>query len=304
MHTTTLVRRTFLTGIVATASIPFTRSYFQRPDVKTRFNPHLTAAAESIEAAIEPSIAALREFFQKARSGVPRFTDSARGWISTGKLAWDALPFTSNTRHKDYLRKEFERHIFRASELQSAIQRCLNRFQQAIVSAESQMLVSLNADSPDLPGSRPKKQFDRSALERECQAIIRRSQAATQGAVVDGIAQLFVAEITRRVLTQVVASLSKSAGLYLVGVAAAPETLGASFVAAFVIDCLVGWIWNWYADPRGNLIKELNRQLDAIETVLLDGTDGQNGLKSEMHEYARERRRVREEAVHNLTGGS
>jgi hypothetical protein len=126
----------------------------------------------------------------------------------------------------------------------------------------------------------------------------------TQSAIVDGITLALVAGITQRVLRKVAVSLTRSAGLYLVGAAVAPETFGASIVAAIVIDCLIGWIWNWLADPRGNLIIELNRQLASIEAVLLNGTDGQDGLKSEMQKYARERRRVRDEAVHNLINES
>ena len=299
MHVTTLARRTFLTGVVASAGVPLTWKYFQQPKAVAISGPHLIIAAVTIEAAIEPSIVPLQELFKKAQSGVPRFTDSARGWISTGKLAWDALPFTANTRHKEYLRNEFEWHVFRATDLQSTIEKCLNRFEQAIVSAESEMLVGLNADSPDFPGC-PKKQLDQSTLEHECKTIISRSQSATQSAVVDGVAQTIVAGITQRVLSQVAALLARTLGIYSIGAAVAPETLGASIVAAIVIDALIGWIWDWYADPRGNLIHELNRQIASIEAVLLDGTDGQGGLKSEMLNYAKERQSVREEAVRNL----
>ena len=303
MNATTLARRTILTGVVASAGVLSTRNYFHRPRVVSISGPHLIDAAETIEEAIEPSIVPLLDFFKEAQSGIPQFTDSARGWISTGKLAWDALPFTANTRHKEYLRNEFERHVFRATDLQSTIEKCLNRFEQAIVSAESEMLVGLNADSPDLQG-RPKKPLDQVALNRECQAIISRSETATQEAVLDGVSQSIIASITQRVLAQVAASLARSLGLYWIASMLAPETLGASIVAAIVIDSLVGWIWNWYADPRGNLIDELNRQLAFIEAVLLDGTDGKGGLKSEMLKYAMERRSVRDEAVRNLLNES
>lgn len=299
MHVTTLARRNFLTGVVAWAGVPLIGSCFQRPSAVTNSEPYLAAATGTIEAAIEPSIVPLQDFFKKAQSGVPQFTDSARGWISTGKLAWDALPFTANNRHKDYLRNEFERHVFRAGELQSTIESCLNRFGKAIESAESEMLVGLNADSPNFPG-RPKKQLDQVALSRECQAIISRSETATHEAVVEGVSRTIVAGITQRVLAQVAVSLARSLGVYWIGALAAPETLGASIVAAIVLDCLIGWIWDWYADPRGNLNREIKQQLVSIEAVLLDGINGQGGLKSEMLKYAKERQSVREEAVRNL----
>ena len=302
MNATTLARRTFLTGVVASAGVLSTRNFFARPRVES-ISEHLIDAAETIEKAIEPSLVPLLDFFKKARSGIPKFAESARGWISTGKLAWDALPFTANTRHKEYLRNEFDLHVFRATDLQSTIERCLNRFEQAIVSAESEMLVRLNADSPDLP-SYPKKQIDHVALNRECLAIISRSEKATQESVVKGVSQLIIAEITQRVLTQVTASLARSLGLYGIGSMLAPETFGASIVAAILIDSLIGWIWNWFADPRGNLISELNRKIAFIESVLTEGTDGKGGLKHEMNKYAKERRSIRDQAVRNLLHGS
>jgi hypothetical protein len=59
----------------------------------------------------------------------------------------------------------------------------------------------------------------------------------------------------------------------------APYTFGISIVAGIVLDQIVSWVWDWYADPKGNLSKKLNETLDQMCEGTINGINNEPGLR-------------------------
>lgn len=52
-----------------------------------------------------------------------------------------------------------------------------------------------------------------------------------------------------------------------------------------------------YADPQGELVKELGSHLDRLQRLIVEGDGESLGLRGELEAYARRRARLRAEAL-------
>lgn len=118
----------------------------------------------------------------------------------------------------------------------------------------------------------------------------------------------FASFIAGEVLTRVAVRFAISAGILGPGAAAAPETFGISLAVSLIVDAVVSWIWDWWADPRGKLAHELDNRLDELNRLLVDGSNDVKGLRSQLRDFARERAVLRRQVVLALlqseTGGT
>jgi hypothetical protein len=64
-----------------------------------------------------------------------------------------------------------------------------------------------------------------------------------------------------------------------------------------VIDQFVSWVWDWYADPKGNLANKLNQTLDQMSEAAIEGSDGKPGLRKRLMELNSNRARLRRTAT-------
>jgi hypothetical protein len=99
--------------------------------------------------------------------------------------------------------------------------------------------------------------------------------------------------------------LGVSAGILGTGAASGWATLGIGVVVGLIVDQIVSWVWDWWADPRGNLAAELDKKLDEINRLIVDGSADVQGLRDRLKQFARERAAARRIAVLSLlqTGG-
>jgi len=264
--------------------------------------PHLDRARKQIEGAIDASLAPLRRYFEIARRGVPEFVEATDGWIATGKYLWDVLPGTANVRLKGYLKEEFERLVINPMGLQQGLEASVTAFAKAINSFENQMLVALKEDlesfdNPLLPGL---LNHDLVQQLSACDEIIGRSQMATQDGVILAINQAAISELARVIIGKVFRRMTTSGILYATAATGAPATAGLSLVAAVLIDFMVGWIWDWYADPHGKLEREMYVHLSDLLFELTSGPQGIGGLRDEMLNVAQERATQRQIAITRL----
>jgi hypothetical protein len=102
------------------------------------------------------------------------------------------------------------------------------------------------------------------------------------------------------VLTQVAVRLGVSAGILGAGASTSWATFGAGLVVGLIVDQLVSWIWDWWADPRGSLATELNAKLDSLHALIVDGDAQTPGLRTALGEFARHRAELRRAAVLDL----
>ena len=161
------------------------------------------------------------------------------------------------------------------------------------------MLVELRIDAGDLPASSLLEQDDRqlqASYDSALAKAIEESGAKVQDDVAAGIASTVAGEV----LTQVALRLGVRAGILAAGAASGALTLGVGLVVSVILDQIVSFAWDWFADPKGNLANEINRKLDEMNRLLVDGSTDVKGLRERLRESARERAGIRKTIVLRL----
>ena len=91
-----------------------------------------------------------------------------------------------------------------------------------------------------------------------------------------------------------------SAGILGAGGASGTVTLGVGVVVGLIVDQVVSFVWDWYADPQGNLAATLNSKLDDMSLLVVTGPDGRGGIKAQLQKLAATRAKLRREAIMNV----
>lgn len=267
--------------------------------------PHLKKAEQAAESAIESQIKEVNNFFAVAKKGTYNFAEDALGWGSKWRLVVDQLPFTEGNRHRKFLRAKFEEHVFSADQLENFVRQVVQDYLAHVRSIENRMLVDLRADLSDSPADYPLARWDDRRLQ-ECfdQALFQTVTASGVNFGAD-LATQMVSFIAGEILTHVAIRLGVSAGILGTGAASGWVTFGVGAVIGLIIDQIVSWVWDQLADPKGNLAAELNKKLDEMHRLIVEGSTEVQGLRDRLKEFARQRAAMRRTAVLNLleTGG-
>jgi hypothetical protein len=91
--------------------------------------------------------------------------------------------------------------------------------------------------------------------------------------------------------------LGVSAGILGTGTASSCATFGIGIVVAVIVDEIVSRVWDWYADPKGNLTTALDAKLDELHGLIVDGSEGVTGLRARLRQFAKQRSVVRQKVV-------
>lgn len=261
------------------------------------------AERESLTAA-ERQLTPLREFFADAKTRTPQFAASALGWSSKWRLAADKLPYTDGDRHSSFLRQTFNEQLFAPEELTRAVEQTVCSYADSLAEIENRMLVKLRQDLSDLPASGLPEFADEEALANAYQGALRRTLDHVHSDLKADIVKELASMVAGEVLAQVAVRLGVSAGILTAGAGASWATFGAGLVAGVIVDQLVGWIWDWWADPTGSLSADLNQKLDQLEQLIIAGDDATPGLERALAEFGRRRAEIRRAAIFELLAGS
>jgi hypothetical protein len=263
-------------------------------------DPHLSWADLESERVIEEHLAVVDRFFKDAKKRTRPFADKALGWGSKWRLVADYVPFTGEDRHEAFVRGKFEQHVFSASDLEHVIKQVVSSYIKHIESVEGQMLVRIRADVADLPSGYVMSEIDDSQVHASYQEAISSAVAASGSSLRGDVATEVVSLITGEVLTQGAVRMGVSAGVLGAGAASSWTTLGIGFAVGVIVDQIITGVWDWYADPRGELAFELNAKLIELNHIIVDGSHDVTGLRDRLHDFARERAGLRKTAVLSL----
>lgn len=262
--------------------------------------PHLSRAEQEADRAIEEHLKALDAFFADAKKNTRTFAGDALSWSSKWRLVADYVPFTTGDRHKKYIRSKFEEQVFKADQLEEAVKQIVRSYLAHIRSIESKMLVDLRADVSDFPTAYHLAQLDDERLQESYDQALSRAIAAAGGDLRANIGTELASIITAEVLTEVAIRLGVSAGILGTGAASGLATFGIGVVVGLIVDQIVSWVWDWWADPRGNLAAELDKKLDEMNRLIVDGSSEVQGLSARLKQFAGERAVTRKTAVLSL----
>lgn len=265
-------------------------------------SPHLSHADSRIDDAIKAHFLPVRALLNQGRSNTQKFAKLALGWSSKWKIASDAMPFTQGGSNEKYLKEQFELHVLKGSDLQRAIEQCVNEFVAEVHSIESKMLVDLQADVQDFSRSHQLAELDSQEIQSLFDSAISKAMAVATTDLQSNISSQLVSLVVGEVLTQVAVRLGVSAGILGTGAATGWATFGIGVVVGLVIDQIVMTIWNRWSDPEGKLVVTLNQQLDLMQQIICEGDQDTKGLKQHFEEIANSRSRLRKKAILEIYG--
>lgn len=246
-------------------------------------NPHLAWAENECTKAIDHNIQIIKDLFDHSKTKTRSYTDYALGMYSKWLLIKDYIPFTSKS-HGPYLKSEFEKQVLSPAVIETAVNECVKNHIKSIRDIESQMLIRIKKDAPNYPDITVLRNLDIATLDSYFgkKLVDEASKSATTDSGIDA-GRLLASEVASFVAIKVAAAIAAkmtTTGV-IAGVAttSGPYTFGISIVAGIVVDQIVGWVWDWYADPKGNLSKKLNETLDQMCEGVINGTDAEPGLR-------------------------
>jgi hypothetical protein len=281
----------------ASDAVPQSESGPPAPSPEEIARPHLNWANEEIDRVLDQHLREVDAFFANTKAHTSQFSDRALSWSSKWRFAVDRVPFTRGGRHDAFIRTKFDEHLFTPDQLGELVEQVVASYLAHIRSIEGEMLVQVKADVADFPESYAACQFDQADFDLRYDEAVAEALAATSSGVRGDLATLLVSEIAGEVLAQVAVKLGVSAGILTTGAASGWATFGVGVVVGLIVDQIVSWVWDWYADPVGSLTTQLNARLDGINRLIVEGSDGVEGLRSRLKAYADERAHVRETAV-------
>jgi hypothetical protein len=267
------------------------------PSPEEAAKPHLDWAEQESQRSIKEHVEAIDSFFTDAKKNTGAFADEALSWASKWRLIVDHVPFTSGGKHEAFIRSKFEECVFKPSQLEESVKQVVASYLKHVESIEGEMLVRIRADVADFPSTYLVAQMDENKIHDLYEQALSRAMASTGSSLSSDVGQQLVSIITGEVLTQVLIRLGVSSAILGTGAASSVATLGIGLIVGLIIDQLVAWVWDWYADPRGNLTTELNKKLDEINRLIVDGSADGKGLRQRLTEYATERGPVRTQPV-------
>lgn len=262
--------------------------------------PHLSKAEQECERVIEEHVKSLDTFFADSKKDTRGFAEDALGWSSKWRLAADYVPFTSKDRHQKFMREKFEERIFKPAQLEDAVKRVVKSYLAHVRSIEGKMLVDLRTDTGNFPSAYLLAQLDDKRLQESYDSALTKAIEATGGKLQEDIASGIVSTIAGEVLTQVAIRLGVRAGILGAGAASGTVTFGIGLVVGLIVDQIVAWVWDWYSDPKGQLAGEIDKKLDEMNRLLVDGSTDVKGLRDRLREFARERAATRQKVVISL----
>jgi hypothetical protein len=270
------------------------------PSPKAVAEPHLAWAQQEADRVVDEHVKAIDAFFDAARKNTRPFADEALSWGSKWRIVADKTPFTKGGKHEKFMRAKFEEYVFTSEQLEEAVKQVVASYIRHIESIESQMLVRIRADVSDLPSSYRITQIDADKLHASYEEALAQVLKASDGSLRSDVATEIVSIIAGEVLAQVAVRMGVSAGILGSGAASSWATFGIGAVVGLIVDQIVSRVWDWYADPRGNLAKDLDQKLKDIRRWIVEGSGDSPGLRDRLRQFANERSPVRRQAVLSL----
>jgi hypothetical protein len=259
---------------------------------RARARPHIEKADADSQAGIDASLVPLQAFFDDAKGHAEAFAGDVLGWYSKYKLI--------RGQHEKFLAETFRKHFFGTDELKQAMTSAVEAYVADLEAIDNRMLVDIRLDVADLPAGATLGEMPIPDLQRRYQSVCGRIAGITGADAAVDVGRLAADMIVTSVVTMMAARLGTSAAVLGAGAASGWWTFGIGLVVGVIVDQIIGAVWSWTYDPHGKLVAMMETKLDEVRNLVLDGADGQPGLREELRRYADKRAIVRREAVLEL----
>lgn len=163
-------------------------------------------------------------------------------------------------------------------DLENLVRHVLQSMAAEIESLESDLLVNLEADLQDLSGD-PALTPSTTAPNQDLHLVTARLEQQVTTSLRCDIGRELAAYAAGEVVSVGMGRLGVSAGIPGAGTGSSWANLGIGLLVGLVIDEIVSRIWDWWADPVGQLSAAVQDELKAVEARLVEGDADWPGLR-------------------------
>lgn len=278
----------------------FIRNWVNSSRIPPQVQIHLDVAEQkSIDAATKAE-EELHQFFDAAKQNSRRFAEHVLGWGSKWRTGVDILPFTRDDRLKEYITKCFHEDIFSPNDLENALQDILALYLKEVESIENEMLVNIQQDIPDLPSNSIMRTTPPGSLSSVFQTLLVQTANSAHSDLARCIGRETVSLIAGEILGELAVQMATSAGILTAGGSTAAMTFGISVIAAIIVDQVISWIWDWYADPKGEVAEAICAQIDNMERLIIQGDGKTPGFRDQLLKINQERTEIRQKTIQKM----
>lgn len=241
----------------------------------------------------------LAPFFAKAKAKVPEFADWALGAWSKIYYLVDTITFGKTKWNADLLKEKFESLVISEGSINVEIMRFRKEYMDEMEEALNKMWLKIETTLKSYPELLEIQKADIKDVKTRINAMIFSGQKSAQIATAiagplfllsyaleEALKKVFIA-LAAQIATKAGASTATrgaaSAAVLGTGAAGSWATFGLSLAGAVAIDYMLGCLLDYTLDPKGNLTKEIRKNIDAIHTTIVDGNSNQSGLKQLMN---------------------
>jgi len=295
-------RRTMIIGLAcggAAAGIgglANVRRWSQDSEAFRKAEPHIKTAEKQSLDGIPGAVAIVDEFFSAAKSKTRSFAGDALGLYS--KIAW------VRGKHDKYLAARFREDVFAPEDIEATVTKAVACYLDDVEGIENEMLVNIRLDVAGLPSGGAIGRMSIDEFRDSFQRMSKEISSRTAWNVGSDVGKEIAAQIAGQVLVRAAARLGVSGGILTAGAASSWWTAGIGVAVALLIDLMVSTVWDWVEDPKGRLADEINRKLEEIGHMIVDGDEETPGLRQELEKYAAQRAIVRRDVVRAMVAAS
>lgn len=285
--------------VPGTIGVPAPYDPGKMPDAVKMSQPHLAWAEKECDNAAEQHILILKDLFVESKKRTRNYADDALGWYSKWLLIKD-IPFTSK-QHGPYLKSEFEKKVLDPKAIDITLKKIVELQIKSIKDVESQFMVKIQQDSANYPNINNITKFDSDTIKVLFEEAIKEAAGSATGDVAADIGKMIGGQVASAIAVSVAMAIgAKMVSTGVIAGVAVPSsgyTLGASIVVGIVLDQFISWVWDWYANPKGDLTKKLNNTLDQMSEAAIEGAGGNPGLRKKLMELNSNRASLRRTAT-------
>jgi len=225
---------------------------------------YLNKLEKDTETLILSEFTDLNQFFITSKKNIPSFVDEALGYYSKWKIIIDNIPYTSGGTHEKFIREKFEEIVLKPNQLEKEVRLTVTNYLDKVSSMENRMLVDLRADIPDISKDYFNENLSVNLFQEKVDKIVVLASVASTEDISPTIVLNLASIIAGEALTAVAIQMGVSSGILTTGAVTGWATFGIGLVVSLIVDQIIGWLWNWYADPKGMLIQKLITKLNEI----------------------------------------
>lgn len=259
---------------------------------------HLGWADQQASAGLAPQLSPLRDFFVGAKAGTRAFAEDALGWSSKWKFVKEQV--AGGDEHRRFLAERFRVRVFAQEDLEKTLKYAVAAYMTHLDNVDSMLLVKLKADLASIPSSGFSAAADPALIEQSLNRAIHDAVRAVEAEFPGAVGREVVSYVAGELLGMAAGRLATSAGILSVGAYSGMASAGAGIVLSIIIDYVVSWAYEKWADPIGKMSRKLDGTLTQLEQVIIEGHGEEPGLYKRLLNYGARRSQARRTAIHSV----